>query len=660
MAAQTADMADSLSDNADDLLRHAPPGYKFDEDLWPDIFKFGKHILDVACQGEPECEPKRDEMSTFLEKPAQAVGVEIEKLDATPLPAPLDAPPQGEGGTERPLARCPFPQRSQARGPSLYVGDSSFQCWFREETEKRIMVKRWEEGEPRYTQGCVMWPGRSLGCFREPERALIEELKRFPEHMRVMWMITPTLSGVNMGAIVKTHKNKLKQATWYDVAARELCRCMKKHLGHVHEGLPFMAPDLNGVWGPTLVSILYASHHWEQTSTGWVDPFHPSELGLDKYKELVWDALGREDVLSIKILDGWNFQEKNSRKKPCSFESYAREMRKLLGTNCVGHAIDVLETMVRHAKKCVPPGTKFRLREIAPPGPNLAAQRTTASGQGSGGMRGATGGKVDAGREVAVEAAFLEAKKITEAQTRLWKAQWSMFGPYCKLASPPQKEGMVIDAEQGLKHSSNPTQELDPREQNEGQQKLMYELICEAGRKRSARETSAAYRGRAQHSGTVSGQEDPPLPSAPDASLAGDGPRPVAGCSPVGNQELAQGRGQDSRTASGQVGPPHPLLAAAPFPPPCPPLSAALDASRADPLAAPPPAPPAPPEKNPPLQVKAKPRPPLCPPRPPPPPPPVVKRRRTQNWRWCIGPDLDEEEARKRETATIDFVFGAE
>ena len=148
-------------------------------------------------------------MSTFPEKPAQAVGVEIEKLDATPLPAPLDAPPQGEGGTERPLARCPFPQRSQARGPSLYVGDSSFRGWFREETEKPIMVKRWEEGEPRYRQGCVMWPGRSLGCFREAERALIGELQRFPEHMRVMWMITPTLSGVNVGAIVKTHTKKL-------------------------------------------------------------------------------------------------------------------------------------------------------------------------------------------------------------------------------------------------------------------------------------------------------------------------------------------------------------------------------------------------------------------------------------------------------------------
>ena len=107
-------------------------------------------------------------------------------------------------------------------------------------------------------------------------------------------------------------------------------------------------------------------------------------------------------------------------------------------------------------------------------------------------MRGATGGKVDAGREVAVEAAFLEAKKIAEAIGKYWKETWSMLPPYCKPASPPQKEeGMVIDAEQGLKHSSNPRLELGPREQDLGQTKLRYELICEAGRKRSAREKTS-------------------------------------------------------------------------------------------------------------------------------------------------------------------------
>ena len=147
MATQIADMADSLSDNADDMLRHAPPGYKSDDpDFRSDIGKLAKRFLDVACQREPECEPKRartipfpeDKMCTYPPKPEEAVVVAIDKLHATSLPVPAtpksDAPPQGEGGTERPLAGCPFPQRrkevSEARGPSLYVGDSSLQGWF--------------------------------------------------------------------------------------------------------------------------------------------------------------------------------------------------------------------------------------------------------------------------------------------------------------------------------------------------------------------------------------------------------------------------------------------------------------------------------------------------------------------------------------------------
>ena len=211
----------------------------------------------------------------------------IEQLHATTLPASAspkpDAPPQGEGGSERPLARCPLPQRraevSEARGPSLYVGDSSFQASFlQEKLTGQIMETWWTEGG--HAQQCVMWRGFSLGCSRVAERALINALKRFPEHQKVMWMMTPTLKGVNVDAIPKEHSNRLRNAEWYDSQGHRLFQCMKKHLGHTHEGLPFMARGVNGIWGPSLLSILYHKLHWAHTSTGWVDPAHPSEKGL--------------------------------------------------------------------------------------------------------------------------------------------------------------------------------------------------------------------------------------------------------------------------------------------------------------------------------------------------------------------------------------------
>ena len=134
---------------------------------------------------------------------------------------------------------------------------------------------------------------------------------------------------------------------------------------------------------PTLMSILYDKLHWAQTSTGWVDPAHPSERGLDKYKEFAWDAMGRADCLSIKILDGWNFTEStNTKKGTCSFESNARQIRMRFATTCVGHAIDVLEMMVQHPKRCVPLSMKVMVREIAPRGPNLAAERNRPLARG--------------------------------------------------------------------------------------------------------------------------------------------------------------------------------------------------------------------------------------------------------------------------------------
>ena len=198
------------------------------------------------------------------------------------------------------------------------------------------------------------------------------------------------------------------------------------------------------------------------------------------------------------------------------------------------------------------------VRQIAPPVPNLAAERNTASGQGSGGMGEETSGKADA-----------------EARGRELKETWN------KPASPPQKEeGTVIDAEQGWMLKRDAGAGARAGEQDQGEEQFKYTRICQAGRNRS---NAAAYRQRvakSQDSGTVSGQVASPS-SVADACLAPGGPRPVASCSPVVQQKLAQDRGQDSRTASCQVGFPLPLLAPAP-----PPLSAALDAFGAPPLAA--------------------------------------------------------------------------
>ena len=91
--------------------------------------------------------------------------------------------------------------------------------------------------------------------------------------------------------------------------------------------------------------------------------------------------MGRNDLLSIKIIDGWHFQENTD----CSLECYAREMEQLLQTRYVGHAIDVLQMMLRYPKKSVPLGTTCSLREltvvrqrgsIPPPGLNPATVAT--------------------------------------------------------------------------------------------------------------------------------------------------------------------------------------------------------------------------------------------------------------------------------------------
>ena len=125
------------------------------------------------------------------------------------------------------------------------------------------MVKWWTEGERKHRQGCIMWRGSSFGFSRGPERALINALKKFPKHMEVMWMITPTPKGVNVDAIHKTHFKQLRNAQWYDRQGNLLFQCMEKHLGVAYEGLPFMARDVNGIWGPTVMSMLWHNLDWD-------------------------------------------------------------------------------------------------------------------------------------------------------------------------------------------------------------------------------------------------------------------------------------------------------------------------------------------------------------------------------------------------------------
>ena len=148
-------------------------------------------------------------------------------------------------------------------------------------------------------------------------------------------------------------------------------------------------------------------------------------------------------------MDGWHLQENTD----CSFECYAHEMRMLLQTRYVGHAIDVLQMMLRYRKKSVPLGTTCSQREltvvrqrgsIPPPGLNPATiaerwiqrelaharakstrvpppglnpatiaedvarlqemrERNTASGQGGGGMEAESGASVSGGGSGEIE-----------------------------------------------------------------------------------------------------------------------------------------------------------------------------------------------------------------------------------------------------------------
>ena len=60
-----------------------------------------------------------------------------------------------------------------------------------------------------------------------------------------MWMLTPTLRGVNLAAIREEHTNKIKSAAqWSDEQGNKAWKCLEKQIGTMN-GLPFMDMDIN-------------------------------------------------------------------------------------------------------------------------------------------------------------------------------------------------------------------------------------------------------------------------------------------------------------------------------------------------------------------------------------------------------------------------------
>ena len=446
----------------------------------------------------------------------------VAALDAA-VPTAPPSPTSNEEDTERPLAGFDIEGRCapEARGPSLYVGDCTLKAWFAERRLKgkqaggatqRIINDRgtqrtqWKEGG--HQQVCVMWPRLSLGNDRRPEGALIEALSSFPESLPVMWMLTPTVRGTNMAAMQQEYSDGKRypgQKRWSQ--GRKVWECLEKQIGFKNY-TPFMCGGLNGMWGPTIIDVLWSNEDWLTLETGLTDPCHPSKTGLNKYRKLAWDAMGRHDLLSIKIIDGWHFQENTD----CSFEGYAREMRMLLQTRYVGHAIDVLQMMLRYPQKSVPLGTMYSPRElmvvrqggsIRPPGLNPATVATrwrqrefpptrtpppflnpatiaedvariqelqestkqhTASGQGSGGMEAESGASRSGGGSCEIEENKAIFDAVVEGMLKggaQWHKHKKVFQQWHNTNAEAQGN-TEMDAEQGLDLRKNTAKRKAP------------------------------------------------------------------------------------------------------------------------------------------------------------------------------------------------------
>ena len=48
-------------------------------------------------------------------------------------------------------------------------------------------------------------------------------------------------------------------------------KCLEKPIGFKH-GTPFMHLELNGMWGPTIMSVFWSNEDWLTLETGLTDP----------------------------------------------------------------------------------------------------------------------------------------------------------------------------------------------------------------------------------------------------------------------------------------------------------------------------------------------------------------------------------------------------
>ena len=105
-----------------------------------------------------------------------------------------------------------------------------------------------------------------------------------------MWMLTPTVRGTNMAAM-QQESEKSNAAMLRLKQGNKVWECLEKPTGFKN-GTPFMHFGLNGMWGPTIMSVIWSNEDWLTLETGSVDACHPSQTGLNKYKNLhgmQWD-----------------------------------------------------------------------------------------------------------------------------------------------------------------------------------------------------------------------------------------------------------------------------------------------------------------------------------------------------------------------------------